>query len=209
MTEKPSPESIFERVLQYTDADDRTICLDEMRKKRDVGLIPEAMYDELRGDKTIMEYVRSDAYPFEEVLAIALVASERKTGNVYKLEKAMKNEHPVIRYWGAVGCSALAHHKVGLPTELLEKLLEDESAAVRITAAEALGRDLEGTPFFEKAIAAIKKELGTKHDMIVLHALNALDQLGEEAKLDKAEIALIKKNKLGYSNRMAEKAGHH
>ena len=167
------------------------------------------MYYMIVQDKTIMETVRSDAYPFEDVLQIALAASDCKIGNVPKLEQAMKSDHPVIRYWGAVGCSALAHKNLALPTDLLKKLLDDESAAVRITAAEALGRDGGGTPMLEQAIAAIKKELGTKHDMIVLHALNALDQLGEPAKLSKAEIALIKGNKLGYSGRMAEKVGFH
>ena len=180
----------------------RATCLDEMRAKRDTGLIPEAMFDELRGDKTIMEYVGSDDYPFEEVLAIALLAGEREAAQLPKFQAAMTNKHPVIRYWGTVGCSVLADGAKPAAGDL-RKLLADKSAPVRMTAAEALGR----AGFTEEAVAALKKELGAKDDMVVLHALNALDQLGQTARLSDDEIQQIKNNKLSYSGRLAEKVG--
>ena len=64
-------------------------------RQADIGLIPEAMFDELRGDKTIMEYVRSDAYPVRGGARRSPWSPARKnSGNVYKLEKAMKKRPP-------------------------------------------------------------------------------------------------------------------
>lgn len=183
----------------------RALCLKEMRAKRDTGCIPEAMYPELRGHRTLMEYVRSDAYPFERVLNLALLASDQKPENLPALRKALTDSHPVIRYWGAVGCSILGPRAAPALADLRRCLANDASPVNRITAAEAVGR----AGHRAEAIAAIKKELAAAQtDMLALHALEALDQLGPGARLTKDELAaVLAKPNMSYSKRLAPRVG--
>jgi len=182
----------------------RAVCLDEMRAKHDTGCIPEAMYNELRGGKPLMDYVRSDAYPFEKVLQIALLAGDGKAENLPALRKALADPHPVVRYWGAVGCSILGPKCEPATADLRKCAASDPSPANRITAAEALGR----AGHKKAAVAAIKKELAAaKEDMVALHAVEALDQLGPESRLAPEEIASVEKRKFNYALRLAPRAG--
>jgi len=87
----------------------------------------------------------------------------------------------------------------------LRKCMADDASPVnRITAAEALGR----AGHKKEAIAAIKKELAKADaDMLALHALEALDQLGPESILTPEEIASIEKRKFNYALRLAPRVG--
>ena len=86
---------------------------------------------------TIHGYVNSAAFPLTDVVEIAFLASARDTKNLPALTKALKSPHPVIRYWGALGCVALGK-SAAAATDALTPLLTDEAAANRITAAHAL-----------------------------------------------------------------------
>jgi len=70
---------------------------------RDLGIVPEAMYDDLAGPgkpfPTLYEYARSEAYPVEELLKAAKTASLGDPGRVDQYLRMMKDDHPVVRYW--------------------------------------------------------------------------------------------------------------
>ena len=83
----------------------RAATLNKMREIGDAGIVPEAMYEGISKDSTVYDYVHSDSFPYEEVLQTALTAGARDDGAVAKLMAAMKHDHPVIRYWGATGCT--------------------------------------------------------------------------------------------------------
>ncbi|WP_309718536.1 sulfatase-like hydrolase/transferase [Armatimonas sp.] len=109
-----------------------------MTQVRDTALIPEPMYAELvENNATIYAYVNSPTFPLSDVAEIAFLASAREIKNLPALTKALKSTHPVIRYWGALGCVALGKGAVPA-TEALTPLLTDVSSANRITAAHAL-----------------------------------------------------------------------
>ncbi|QIF01513.1 sulfatase-like hydrolase/transferase [Roseimicrobium sp. ORNL1] len=118
----------------------------EMRKKlraemlavRDTGFIPEGMHEKLAGEKTIYDYAQSDAYPLERIIDVADVATSRDASALPQLLKAMEDPHPVVRYWGAIGCLVLQKDAAPAKEKLLG-LLKDEWNDVRIAAAEALG----------------------------------------------------------------------
>jgi HEAT repeat protein len=148
--------------------------------------------------------VRSPAYPFERVLQTALLASDGKPENLPALRKALADPHPVIRYWGAVGCSVLGPKAEPAAADLRKAMKSDASPVNRITAAEALGR----AGHKKEAVAAIKKELAAADaDMLALHALEALDQLGPESILAPEEIASLKKREFNYALRLAPRVG--
>ena len=116
----------------------RTQLKATMTQVHDTALVPEPMYAELAGNNaTIHGYVNSAAFPLTDVVEIAFLASARDTKNLPALTKALKSPHPVIRYWGALGCVALGKSAASV-TDTLAQLLTDEAAANRITAAHAL-----------------------------------------------------------------------
>lgn len=150
----------------------RKALRDDMIDIRDIGLIPEGMIDHLRGQGTIYDYAQSDAYPIERVIDIADKATSRDPAALPDLIKAMNDEHPVIRYWSAMGCLVL-QDRASPAQEKLRELLRDEALDVRVAAAEAMGYlgDADG------AVKALDDVIHRGNRYEVLAALNALEYM--------------------------------
>lgn len=152
--------------------------LAQMRKKlrnevvstRDAGMIPEAMYDRLAAGKTVYEYAQSGDYPIERVVDLADRATSRDPAALPDLLAALDDPHPVIRYWGAVGCLVLQQKAMPAKAKLLA-LLKDDWTDVRVAAAEALGYLGET----DAALAALSAVVESRDEYEQLAALNALD----------------------------------
>ena len=84
----------------------------------------------------------------------------------------LSDPHPVIRYWGAVGCLVLKDDAAPARSALLG-VLGDDYADVRVAAAEALGHLGEAGA----AAEALGDVIADGNDGEVLAALNALDYL--------------------------------
>ena len=117
----------------------------EIIATRDTGFIPEGMFGRLAGEKTIYEYAQSGAYPIDRIVALADKASSRDVAALAELAAAMDDPHPIIRYWGAVGCLVLQDRAAPAKAKLLA-LLGDNWGDIRIVAAEALTCLGEGRP---------------------------------------------------------------
>ncbi len=103
----------------------------------DTGLIPEALWDKLAGNKTIHDYVHSPSFQLDATLDIAFAASSSDPANLPALVKALTSPDPVIRYWGATGCLILGKSASSAVAALTEAL-GDHEHLVAIVAAEAL-----------------------------------------------------------------------
>ena len=80
----------------------------------------------------------------------------------------MKSTRPVMRYWGAVGCT-IRGRNAAAAADSLKALLDDTEPAVRIAAAEALVA--VGEP--QAGLQGLIDILGsTKDEMVALEALN-------------------------------------
>ena len=142
----------------------------EMIATRDTGFIPEGMFERLAGEKTIYDYAQSDAYPIQRIVDLADKASSRDAAVLPDLKAAIDDPHPVIRYWGAVGCLVLQGNAAPAKPQL-ETLLKDEWADVRVAAAEALGYlGSSGA-----ALEALRPVLRSDNLYEALAALNTLD----------------------------------
>ncbi|MHC4439362.1 MAG: sulfatase-like hydrolase/transferase, partial [Planctomycetota bacterium] len=115
----------------------RKILKRDIIRTRDIGFIPEGMFERLSADKTLYEYAQSDAYPIERIVEVANLAASRDASSLNKLITACNDPHPVIRYWGATGCLIL-QKKASPAKDKLKALLNDEWMDVRVVAAEAL-----------------------------------------------------------------------
>ena len=139
---------------------------------RDTGFIPEGMAQRLAGAGDLIAYARSSAYPIERVVDLADLAAARAPRHLAALQAALADAHPVLRYWGAQGCLILGAQSAPARPALLATL-RDESADVRVAAAEALGHLGE----LEPALAALGEVIRSGSPAEVLAALNALDFL--------------------------------
>jgi arylsulfatase A-like enzyme len=144
----------------------------EMIATRDTGFIPEGMLARLAGDKTVYDYAQSAAYPIERIVDLADKATSRDAAVLDDLATALRDPHPVIRYWGAIGCLVLKEKSAPLKTRL-QAALSDLSADVRIAAAEALGYHGQAEPAASSLAAVLQN--GNLYEPLA--ALNALDFL--------------------------------
>ena len=147
----------------------RQATLNKMREIGDTGLVPESMYESISQDSTVYNYVHDSDFPYDDVLNTALVAGDGGRGVVRELQAAMKHDHPVMRYWGATGCT-IQGEAAKVATDALEKLLEDPSPAVRVAAAEALYVLGERKTGFDGLIEILK--LTDDSVVFLLEALN-------------------------------------
>jgi HEAT repeat protein len=121
-------------------------------------------------------------YPFEHVLEVAEVASQRDVESVPKLMGWMTDPDAAVRFWAATGC-CVRGQSAAPAVGALTNLLKDSSSATRIAAAEGLCRIGQT----QQGLDALVTELDAK-DADLLRALNALDSLGAMVKPRAAEI---------------------
>jgi len=107
-----------------------------MEEIRDVGLIPETIYEELAGEGSMYDYMRSDDCPFDELLEAAETATLPEA-DLKAYSRYLSHKHPAVRYWGATGM--LIHLDAAkLQMETLLKASRDKNSSVAVIAAEAL-----------------------------------------------------------------------
>lgn len=150
----------------------RALLRAEIVATRDIGFIPEGMFVPLAGSKTIYEYAQSEAYPLEQILSLADIASDGDPRNLPALADGLDSPHPIMRYWAATGCLILKE-KASPVASQLKKLLSDHSLDVRVIAAESIG--VLGEADAASATLQGVLELGNSYE--VLAALNSLDAL--------------------------------
>jgi arylsulfatase A-like enzyme len=137
---------------------------------KDNGFIPEGSplegYDACRA---------TGAVPFEQVVALANTASERKAQNLPKLTAALDDPNEAMRWWATLGCVMLRAQAA--PAEpALRRRLDDPSGAVQAAAAEALAN----LGHADLALPALERWItNTSGTFYTVHAANVLLRLGE------------------------------
>ncbi|MEM9829762.1 MAG: sulfatase-like hydrolase/transferase [Bacteroidota bacterium] len=145
---------------------------------RDVGFLPEAMMLDIaqNSSTTLHEFARTDAYPLEEIMQVAEMATMRDPELMPDLVNQLENENPVVRYWAATGCRILAEHADPAKEKLIA-LLDDEEVSVQIAAAEALYRLGET----KAAVNTLRNALTNDNLMARVQALNVLETMDGDA----------------------------
>ena len=148
-----------------------------IREIHDTGFIPEAEMLERIGKGNAFDVVQDKEYPLERIIETAEAASENDPGRLPLLLERLRDKESIVRYWAATGCAALGE-KAGSAADQIGRVLSDPCASVRVAAAEAMcrmGRPDQGIPVL---IAALK----STNPRLVLHALNVLESLGQQAR---------------------------
>ena len=150
----------------------RALLRAEILATRDIGFIPEGMFDRLAGSKSIYDYAQSDAYPLDQILTLADIACDGDQRNLPALVSALDSPHPLMRYWAVTGCLILKE-KASPAKNKLKELLSDKCLDVQVVAAEAIGILGEA----DAAAASLDGVLKSGNPYEVLAALNSIDEL--------------------------------
>lgn len=117
----------------------RKALKEQMARVHDTALVPEPLFAKVAGDRPIATAVSDKKFPYQKVLDLAFLASDRDSKNLPELEKAASSSDPVIRYWAISGMSTLG--KEAKPSaSTLTVALKDPFPILRAQAAHALYR---------------------------------------------------------------------
>lgn len=187
-----------------------------MIKTRDVGLIPEPMFHDLAGKskefKTLYEYAQSSAYPVEQILEVAKVASSGDKNKASNYLKFITDKHPVIRFWGAYAVFLTRSLGPEIQDALKGMIKKDSFAANRIMAAQAIGVCGDQETSFQ---SIMREAVETTENYVFLQALNAFQYSQTDNRLTLDDWKRFKEKKLpandaaaslGYPNRIIDDA---
>jgi hypothetical protein len=144
---------------------------------RDLGFVPESMLRTLANGLPPYTYGRTGDYPIGRIVPLALAATDRAAPDPAQRERlaeALRDPHPVLRYWGAMGC--VLHPELGrAQAEALRALSADDPfSANRAVAAAALA----GIGADEQALAVLLELLDTDDDITRLEVMSRIEDLG-------------------------------
>lgn len=146
-----------------------------MKHIRDVALIPETEYAKRAGDGSMYDYMRSEACPFDDLLAAAELATEPGKGAIYDYIELLKNKDSAIRFWGVTGLLIhIDNAEQALPA--LKAAADEDATATAVLIGEALCRlgekELAETIF----LRILKDEHRTMMERTwVLNSVDAID----------------------------------
>lgn len=165
---------------------------------RDLGFLPEAEMNARSRGTTPYEMARTKGkYDMERIMEAAEIAGERDPGRVPKLMEFLADPDGGVRYWGAVGCAALAD-EADAASDRLFAALDDECPSVVTAAAVALCR----MGRIDAGRAALVSNLEHPDIYVALEAADAAEYTGLDSdpevkkKADKAASRAARKNTL-------------
>lgn len=171
---------------------------------RDLGFLPEnEIHSRDPGSAPYTLGHDERLYPLERIMATAELAASPAHGDTGRLVKALADRDSAVRYWAALGLLMRGETAVTEHRDALLKLLQDPSRAPRIAAAEALGR--YGNEADAAAALRVLIELAPldKTDLYVsVMSLNAIDAMGDRAKLAGPEIDALPTERPGLPGKL-------
>jgi uncharacterized sulfatase len=152
-------------------------------KLRDVGFVPEGeRFARSQGSSPYDFGHDNKQYPIKRIIEMAELASLLDPAALPKLRNALKDRDSAVRYWGALGILMRGEAAATAAHDDLRAALADESAEVRIVAAQALAQ--YGSEADRREVLPILARYANWNQQNVftaIAALNSLDALGDKA----------------------------
>ena len=146
--------------------------LNWMILQRDLGFIQESRIDSLRADSSLYDAVREKDIPIAKIIVSAEIASLEEFSPSTHISEFLDHEDSSVRYWGARRLISDKESADKYYSKLVS-LAVDSSAAVRLSAAEAL----YGLGDENIAFSVIDQALDHPSFSVQLMALNLLEAL--------------------------------
>ena len=162
----------------------RGVLGDHLFATRDLGFLPEPELLARSGGGAPHDLGRDDErYPLAAIMEIANLATRPDGPAAPELAAALGHADSAVRYWGAVGLLARGGPAVEAARPALRAALDDPSASVQVTAAEALGRfgrEEDLAPALDLLLSRANLDGNDLFTSVL--ALNALDYLDGRAR---------------------------
>jgi uncharacterized sulfatase len=163
-----------------------------MTETRDVGFLPENEVHARAANSTPYEVGRdARKYPLERVLETAEMASSLDRQKTPALIERLSDADSAVRYWAAMGLLMRGETVVREAQHPLRKMLKDSAPAVRIIAAEALGRysDADRQQCLDALIQLAPADKNGVY--LSIQALNGVSAIGRQARPVREAIATL------------------
>jgi len=155
----------------------------QLAEVRDVSFLPERELHTRAEGSTPYDIARDAAkYPFERIVSAADLASTLDSTAVPALTTLMSDNDSAVRFWGTLGLLMRGEDAAKQSATALDKALSDDSANVRIAAAQLLGT--HGDPgALSKALDTLGKLAAPETNGVLtsMSALAAIEALGPKA----------------------------
>ncbi len=180
---------------QHTDVIEamRSALREHVLAIRDLGFLPEyEIHARSEGTTPYEMGHNSGTYPMEKIFQAADLAASLDPAAAPELVKLLSDDDSAVRYWGAMGLLMRGQQAVSQGSDALRRVLADDAPAVRIAAAEALGRYGTNTDA-RKALDVLMEYADPEKNGIFLSmaSLNAVDYMDKRAMPAKARIAKL------------------
>lgn len=175
LASSPKHQEVLKRLRQAN--------IDHILKVRDVGFLPEdEMHARSVGATPYEMGHDGKRYPLERIFAMADLASMLKPEDTPQLLEGLGDPDSAVRYWAALGLLMRGDKAVARARSGLLKALDDRAPAVRVAAAEALGK-YGSQADADRAVATLAQLVSYRKNglFVSVQALNALGQLGPRA----------------------------
>lgn len=161
----------------------RAALRDHLLETRDLSFLTEAEMHRRAGDASPFELGQDERrYPLRRILDAAERAASLRPERTPWLRQALGDGDSGVRYWAALGLLMRGREAVRSARAELRRALEDESASVRVAAAEALAASGDAEDA-RRAVATLAPLAPLRQNgfYVSLLALNALDELDDRA----------------------------
>ncbi|NMC19479.1 MAG: sulfatase-like hydrolase/transferase [Thermogutta sp.] len=152
---------------------------DHILATRDLGFLPESELHSRAGTGTPYDYGRGRTYPLPRILQAAEKASSLNPADLPDLISFLDDDDAAVRSWAALGLLTQGEDAVKSAREKLAARLSDDSPAVRIAAAWALGR-FGNDEQREQALQTLAPLIPYENNgpYVAMMALTVVDDLG-------------------------------
>ncbi|MEM8640067.1 MAG: sulfatase-like hydrolase/transferase [Cyanobacteria bacterium P01_G01_bin.54] len=158
---------------------------DWLMQVRDLGFLPENELETRASGLTPYEVAQDQpSYPLERIARAAELASSLRPEVTAELLQSFNDPDSAVRYWAALGLLMRQAPGVSQGRQELQTALADPAPAVRVVAAEALGR-YGNAAELEAALATLAAFLTAQEDpdiFILMMALAAIDAMEDRAR---------------------------
>ncbi|MGJ8696760.1 MAG: sulfatase-like hydrolase/transferase [Verrucomicrobiaceae bacterium] len=149
----------------------RDKLLGHMLTIRDTGLIPEPLFDEVRGDKTIMETAAAASEEdCRNLLNLAFIASSGDPDGQPALEQAATHKSPLARFWAYSGLVTLGQ-KAASSEKVIVAGLKDPVPLIRAQAAIALHNIGHKQSAVQALITGLDAGLSVTNEAMIINTL--------------------------------------
>lgn len=175
----------------------RKLLYRRMLEVRDMGLIPEPILEDLGRDagSKYAAFLNTDRSEQTQRLVAVISAGENK--DIEALLTFTESPDPSTRYWAAVW---LGVNQVSAAGPTLRKLTSDDTATVRIAAAQALHRLGD-----DSTLPLLLEHLEDPNLLVGMYALRAIEELGDAGQPFADQIAAAQKSDYEFSRRIAKR----